>query len=111
MVTQKTKPTIDQCATRGTMGCKHPPLLQFEVCDIIIDELHLMLRITDVLLRNLVWAMVQLDITNRTDEVNISKLVLAIKLCGISFKVWKDKDGTGRTNIIGPHCVVVIRSC
>lgn len=43
------------------LGCIHPPLLNFEINRIVIDELHLMLRITDILIRNLGWAMVYYD--------------------------------------------------
>ena len=41
----------------GNKGCIAPPLLDIEVSQIVIDELHLMLRISDILIRNMVWAM------------------------------------------------------
>jgi len=36
------------------LGCIHPPLLNIELDNIVVDELHLMLRVGDVLLRNLI---------------------------------------------------------
>ena len=37
------------------LGCiLHPPLLNIELDSIVVDELHLMLRVGDVLLRNLI---------------------------------------------------------
>ena len=47
---------------KNKKGCINKHLLQFETTNIVIDELHLMLRITDVLLRNLIWSMIQKDL-------------------------------------------------
>ncbi len=43
------------------MGCIWPPLLNIDVDEMIVDELHMMLRVSDVLLRNLIWAMMYRD--------------------------------------------------
>ena len=43
------------------LGSKHTPILQMEPTDIIIDELHLLLRIGDVLLRNVILQADNLD--------------------------------------------------
>ncbi len=68
------------------MGCKSLPLLNFEVSDIIIDELHLMLRVTDILMRNLIWAMIYIDMKDK-GESNLNRLVNEIRSCGVTFKV------------------------
>ena len=52
------KPTYER------FGSKHPPLFNIEL-DHVVDVLHLMLRVTDVMLRNLIWKMVELDIHQR----------------------------------------------
>ena len=86
----RTTAAISQCVanTNSSMGCKNPPLLHFEVSDIIIDELHLMLRVTDVLLRNLIWAMIHNDLKKRDgSSTNLNRLVHEITSCGITFKV------------------------
>ena len=36
------------------LGCIHPPLLNIELDSIMVDELHLMLCVGDVLLRNMI---------------------------------------------------------
>ena len=59
-----------------------------------------MLRITDVLTRNLINAAIQHDmsmITNKRANYNImtgqmlNDLINAIRSCGVTFKVWTDK--------------------
>lgn len=113
----RTSTTLQQClSSQHSKGCIRPPLLNFELTDVIIDELHLMLRVTDVLLRNLIWAMIHMDLRDRGDT-HLKALVNEIKSCGISFKVnesythafsmsmhkqtqhspkvWRPKDGSG----------------
>lgn len=49
-----------------------------------------------MLIRNLVWAVAQLDIANRTtNHQHIDSAVQAIRECGVSFKIWNAKDGNG----------------
>ena len=40
--------------SKSNFGCIHPPLLNIELSHVLIDELHLLMRICDVLLRNLI---------------------------------------------------------
>ena len=73
-----------------------------------------MLRITDILLRNLIWAMIHMDLQNRhkgTPSSHLDMLVESIRSCGVTFKVnkryyhqylssvlrkvWNAKDGKG----------------
>ena len=57
---------------------------------IIIDELHLFLRIFDVLLRNLIMIVTVLDKDLRDKTaMHLTKLVNCIKSCGVSFNVWE----------------------
>ena len=83
---QRTTASIHQHLVDGSMGCKNSPLLNFAISDIIIDELHLMLRVTDILLRNLIWAMIYMDMRNK-GESNLNKIVNEIRSCGLTFKV------------------------
>jgi hypothetical protein len=50
-----------------------------------------MLRVTDILLRNLVWAVVELDLRDSListhKDINLNNLIEKIRCCGISFKV------------------------
>ena len=45
-----------------------------------------MLRVTDVLIRNLVWAAVEQDHRHKTSQ-NIIKLTEKIRGCGVTFRV------------------------
>ena len=54
----------------------------------VIDELHLMLRVSDILLRNLIWAAAADGTDNvRTTSTTINLLAEQIKACGITFHV------------------------
>lgn len=73
------------------LGCKEPPLLQLEPSKYVLDELHLLLQVTDVLLRNLIHFADHLDqknqlMTGRT-ESHIPRLEDMVRSCGVSFKI------------------------
>jgi len=55
-------------------GCIHPPLLHIDQEHVVVDELHLLLRITDVLLRNVIEDAVRLD-----QKVNLGKRSNSVK--------------------------------
>ena len=63
---------------------------------IIVDELHMMLRITDRLTDNLIQECVDLDLKEKigaltksidNPESHLNSLVNAVRTCGVSFKV------------------------
>lgn len=55
---------------------------------IIVDELHLLLRISDVLIRNIVTAAATADANINKDETKqTEKLLESIRECGITFRV------------------------
>ena len=68
---------------------------------VVIDELHLMLRITDVLTENVICEVMERD-KRESDKKALNgqylrALVTAMRDCGISFSVWEkvDADGCG----------------
>ena len=77
---------------RKRLGSKHPPILQIEPTNVIIDELHLLLRIGDVLLRNVILQADSLDNRvyhhegRRTDN-HLRTLELLVRRCGVTFKI------------------------
>jgi len=79
-------------------SCKHLPLINIETDHIIPDELHLLLRITDVLLKNFIATAVAHD--KRTMKTRwklkngpmLKSVILNIRRCGIPFDVWAKKD-------------------
>jgi len=80
--------------------CVHQPLLNIPLDHIILDELHLMLRITDVLIGNLVEDVMQWDdkesFLTCKKKVHLDKLVQVINSCGVSFSVWEKRNADGK---------------
>ena len=37
---------VKECAMKSTFSCQHKPLLGIPLCNVVLDELHLMLRVT-----------------------------------------------------------------
>ena len=74
------------------LGSKHAPLLPIEPSSLVVDELHLLLRIGDILLRNIILQADSLDNKAyaeqgcRTDN-HVRSLELLIRRCGISFTI------------------------
>lgn len=78
------------------LGVKDSPLLLIPTSKIIPDELHILLRITDVLTRNVILHAVEQDIQARQSDHFLSTLEACVHECGITFKVWQKKDGSGK---------------
>ena len=78
--------------------CKRLPLLDIETDHIIPDELHLLLRITDVLLKNLIATAVASDKRSMKRKWKLLKgpMLNAVKSnirrCGIPFDIWEAKE-------------------
>ncbi|XP_071106486.1 uncharacterized protein [Haliotis cracherodii] len=87
---------ITDHAVQCEFGVQHTPLLKIEVEDFILDELHLLLRITDLLEKNLIDEVKTRDeeerTTSREKPTHMDKLVEAIKSCGVSFSFWEEKE-------------------
>lgn len=85
--------------------CINPPLLNVQFDHVILDELHLFLRITDVLTRNVLDEMIELDDeeSHKRKVANPSVIgqhlqtaVEAINKCGVTFWVWEKKNADGK---------------
>ncbi len=101
---KRTLATMEQCrqhlpGSKERLGCIEEPLVGVEIDMIAIDTLHLMLRVHDVLLRNLINAMIHKDQvashSGAATTAQLDKLVSAIQSCGLTFRVWKDREGKG----------------
>ena len=81
-------------------GRLHAPLLNIELNNIIPDELHLLLRITDILTRNLIHAAMTHDgresrrIKNPLERPMTKQLLQNINKCGVTFRI-KMHEGKG----------------
>ena len=103
------------------LGCIHPPLLNIELDHVVVDELHLMLRVGDVLLRNLILYADSRDHACREhqgeDANHLRQLEQAIRSCGVSFQIWQKREPTGKpipgsydwTALTGKHKLQVLK--
>lgn len=77
-------------AKEKRLGVSFEPLFKLEMTNIVIDELHMFLRIMDILLRNLLWEMIYQDEVQAFHKQKSSYLentVQSIRGCGLSFQV------------------------
>uniref|UniRef100_A0A1X7VK49 Uncharacterized protein n=1 Tax=Amphimedon queenslandica TaxID=400682 RepID=A0A1X7VK49_AMPQE len=61
---------------------------------VVIDELHLMFRITDILIRNLIWiakAHDSRDIAAKSSTKHIDLVAQSITSCGVTYRIWSSK--------------------
>ena len=104
------------------LGCVLPPLIKISLDRIVLDELHLLLRIMDILLRNLILYADSVDHRQRAHHGvechNIRKLEQTIRSCGVCFQIWQNKEPTGKpiagsfdwTPLSGKHKLLVLRN-
>ncbi len=92
------------------------PLLNIDLDHVILDELHLLLRIMDVLIQNLVTEAVQWDQADNWNKrkkdkknIHLDNLKSTIRSCGISFEIWEKSNADGKgsghydfTSLLGP---------
>ncbi|CAH3172702.1 unnamed protein product [Porites lobata] len=100
------KRTIDEmkrCSLKQQFCCEHPPLLDIPLENVVLDELHLMLRVTDKLTKNLVTEAISRDKKNNLNKAprdqtttHLDSLVKAICSCGVSFSVWEKQNADGK---------------
>lgn len=68
------------------------------ICHVITDELHMLMRIFDVLLRNLIDdAKDKDDIAKLKEETGdyLETLVEKVRSCGVTFSIWQPRYGKG----------------
>ena len=91
---KRTLQTLRKCASlpksrpaNQRLGVQNAPILTLDPERVVIDELHLRLRIGDVLVRNLVWEIVD------SEGADLSLLESCIRQqCSVSFRVWEARD-------------------
>ena len=93
----------DNCM-HAKKGCKHhlgsikPPILPIRPTDLVLDELHALLWISDVLLRNLIFLVDTMEHRARlrtgTADITMQHLEDRIKSCGASFTIRQVKNPT-----------------
>lgn len=90
------------CSSEDNFGCIHEPLLNIPLTHVIPDELHLLLRITDKVLQNIIDEVLERDAVEDFDKprvqpkgIYLTRVVKAINDLGISFSVWNKKNADG----------------
>jgi len=85
--------------SKDNFGCIHEPLLNIPITDVIPDEPHLLLRITDKLLQNVINEVLERDAVEDFEKsrgqpkgIFLNKLVKAINGLGISFSILEQKE-------------------
>ena len=79
-------------------GVKNEPLVKIEPDHVVLEELHLLLRICDKLLTNLIDDEKSVDDKNEVLGVksnNLNELVEQNRDCGVSFCTWTQKGSKG----------------
>lgn len=86
--------------------CINQPLLNIPRDRIVLDELHLLLRIADVLMNNLIEDAIERDdkesvlMAKRREKLargkHLRKLAETINSCGVTFNVWEKKNADGK---------------
>lgn len=77
------------------LGCVRQPLFDIPLDHIVLDKLHLLLRVGDVLLRNLILQVDNMGHKRKEHEGEesngIKQLEEAVRACGVSFQKnkWK----------------------
>ncbi|XP_028405265.1 uncharacterized protein LOC114527775 [Dendronephthya gigantea] len=94
---------IQDCAVKNRFSCQHKPLLEVKLENVVLDELHLMLRITDILTKSLVNEALEWDFKDNSNKPpkdrtskHLSDLVECIQSCGVSFNVWEKRNADGK---------------
>ena len=89
--------------SRDNYCCDKQPILNIPLDRIVVDELHLMLRITDILIGNLVQECLDWDKDDDLDHkkgaatgLHLKSLIRVIKSCGVSFDVWEQRNADGK---------------
>lgn len=93
---RRTYKSISMHCDTKSFGCKNKPLLQIDPEKVVPDELHLFLRISDILLDNLIEDCRQQDTKLeilKQKAHQLENLQKKINACGVNFHTWSDKAG------------------
>ena len=99
---KRTVHKIEQSAAAKTLSVKEKPLLKISIENIVIDELHLLLRITDKLTTNMVHLMLEQDKRKEfkkqmSCDTFVNRFQKAVCSTGVVFRIYEkmNADGSG----------------
>ena len=101
--------TLQMLKENKSKDSLHKPMLDIELDYVIPDELHLLLRITDVLINNLITSAISYDINNSTGKpkplegpMTLSLITEICKDVGAQFNIYeKEKVGWKFSSLSG----------
>ena len=83
---------------RDKFSCDHKALINIDLDHVVLDELHLLLRVMDVLLNNIIQEVISWDQKENFNKkkserrnTHLTKLQETIRSCGVSFDIWEKK--------------------
>jgi len=97
---RRTLKELQECAQKSkgeNYCCVDQPLLNISLDHIILDELHLMVQVTDVLIGNIIEGVMQWDekesflTPTGKKKIHLDKLTQAINSCGYHFQFGKNE--------------------
>ena len=86
---------------KNDFSCIREPLLNIPLSHVIVDELHLLLRVMDILIDNIITEVVDWDKEENfekrgkhtlTTGAHLKRLINEIRGCGVGFDVWEQKN-------------------
>ena len=98
-----------QCQCKSSnYGCINPPLINIDLDHVLADELHLLLRVTDRMLQNVVDEILEKDAIEDFNKpkgqpkgVLLKTFVDDVNSLGVTFSVWYKKNADGsRSNVL-----------
>ena len=88
------------CTYAKHLGCVREPLFEIPLDRVVLNELHLLLRVGDVLLRNLILQVDSMGHRRKEHEGvetnEIKELEEAVRACGVSFQIRQNREPTGK---------------
>ena len=96
----RTAENLNRFYASKQFGCENKLLIEIDPRKIVPDELHLFLRIYDILMSTLLDDCRQLDNKAEVKKLksdHVDRLVRTINDCGVKFNVWIDKAGNSQT--------------
>lgn len=120
-ITEHDQRTRAQLTGNGKFGSINAPLLDLELDHVIPDELHLMLRVTDVLIQGLIDTATTYDRHQHTlshsrssykaiDGQMVNNLVTAMNKCGVHFCLYEQRDGSMEwPSLLGPDKIKLLK--
>ena len=119
MMLHHEKRTRSDLKADGEFSSINKPLLDLELDHIVPDELHLMLRVTDVLITALIETAIAYDKHQHRvrrircsykvlDGPLLSKLILAIRECGVHFNVYENET-VEWPSLLGPDKIKLLK--